>query len=189
MILPQLRRFAVALTITATLVCQFERCSADAIETSGDVLQFALPALALGATVGHRNEETGAIWDRQGTLQFVESAAVSMAVTYGLKYAINTPRPNGGRYSMPSGHSAISFTSAEFLRKRYGWWWGAPAYAAASWVAYSRVDAGAHRAEDVIAGAAIGIVSSYIFTKPYNGWTPTVSADTQSILLTVSRNW
>jgi len=33
---------------------------------------------------------------------------------------------------MPSGHTAISFSPAEFLRKRYGWEWGLPGYAAAS---------------------------------------------------------
>ena len=56
------------------------------------------------------------------------------------------------------------------MLKRYGWQYGVPAYAAASFVAYSRVEAGDHHPHDVIAGAAIGIVSSYIFTKPYMGW-------------------
>ena len=54
------------------------------IQTSGDMLQFALPALALGATVGHRNEETGSRWDRIGTLEFVETAALTLGVTYAL---------------------------------------------------------------------------------------------------------
>jgi len=71
---------------------------------------------------------------------------------------------------MPSGHTSISFSSAEFMRKRYGWEYGVPAYAAASFVAYSRVESRQHHPADVIAGAGIGIVSSYIFTKPYKGW-------------------
>ena len=56
------------------------------------------------------------------------------------------------------------------MRKRYGWEYGIPAYAAASFVAYSRVEANEHYPHDVIAGAAIGILSSFIFTRPYKGW-------------------
>jgi membrane-associated phospholipid phosphatase len=32
------------------------------------------------------------------------------------------------------------------------------------------VEAREHYAHDVIAGAAIGIASSYLFTRPYKGW-------------------
>src|SRR2546430_5918562 len=103
-------------------------------------------------------------------LQFGESAALTLGVTYGLKYSIDEKRPNGRRHSFPSGHSSISFSSAEFMRKRYGWEYGIPAYAAASFVAYSRVEAREHHPPDVIAGASIGIVSSYIFTRRYKGW-------------------
>jgi len=56
------------------------------------------------------------------------------------------------------------------MRKRYGWEYGAPAYAAASFVAYSRVEARQHHPADVAAGAVIGIISSCIFTKHYKGW-------------------
>jgi membrane-associated phospholipid phosphatase len=56
------------------------------------------------------------------------------------------------------------------MRKRYGWEYGIPAYAAASFVAYSRVESNEHHPQDVIGGAAIGIISSFIFTKPYHGW-------------------
>jgi membrane-associated phospholipid phosphatase len=56
------------------------------------------------------------------------------------------------------------------MRKRYGWEYGAPAYATASFVAYSRVESRKHYPHDMLAGAGIGILSSYIFTKPYKGW-------------------
>ncbi len=163
--------------------------AADAIQSSGDILQFVLPAVAIGATIGHRNEADGSRWDRKGTLQFAESAALTLGVTYALKYSLDTPRPNGGSHSMPSGHTSISFSSAEFLRKRYGWEWGAPAYAAASWVAYSRVESNQHHPEDVIVGAGIGILSSYLFTRPYQGWNVGVTADTRSVGLQLSRSW
>jgi membrane-associated phospholipid phosphatase len=151
------------------------------IETAGDILQFVLPATAAGLTFGYR--------DWTGSLQFGESAGVTLGVTYGLKYAVHERRPNGGNYSFPSGHTSISFSSAEFMRKRYGWEYGIPAYAAASFVAYSRVEAREHYPMDVVAGAAIGIVSSYVFTRPYKGWTIQIEGEPKHVGLRLSRAW
>jgi len=134
----------------------------DDIETAGDILQFVLPITAGGLTLG--------LQDYQGTLQFGESFALTEGVTYGLKYAVNEKRPNGGSHSFPSAHTSASFAPAEFIRKRYGWEFGIPAYAAASFVAYSRVESREHHTQDVLAGAAIGIGSSFLFTRPYKGW-------------------
>jgi membrane-associated phospholipid phosphatase len=141
----------------------------DGIETAGDILQFVLPAAAAGLTLEQR--------DWPGTLEFAESAALTLGVTYALKYTVQERRPNGGNESFPSGHTSISFSAAEFMRKRYGLEYGIPAYALASFVAYSRVESGQHHPGDVIAGASIGIVSSYIFTKPYKGWQVELNAD------------
>lgn len=79
-------------------------------------------------------------------------------------------RPNGDNHSFPSGHATISFASVEFMRKRYGWEYGLPAYALATFVAYSRVAAGRHYAIDVLGGAVTGIVSTCLVTRPYKGW-------------------
>jgi membrane-associated phospholipid phosphatase len=124
---------------------------------------FALPIAATGLTLGFQ--------DSQGTFEFVESTALAMGTTYALKLAVHKTRPNGQRYSFPSGHSTLAFASAEFMRKRYGWEYGLPAYSIATFVAYSRVEAGQHYTMDVIGGAAVGIVSSYLLTHPYKGWT------------------
>jgi membrane-associated phospholipid phosphatase len=132
------------------------------IETSGDILQFVLPAGAATLTLVNR--------DRDGAFQFAESAAMTLVTTYTLKYTVDETRPNGGSQSFPSGHTSISFSAAEYIRKRYGLEWGIPAYALASWVAYTRVESGEHHPHDVIAGASIGIVSSYLFPNPYKGW-------------------
>jgi membrane-associated phospholipid phosphatase len=67
--------------------------------------------------------------------------------------------------------------------------YGIPAYALASYVGYTRVEAKAHHPHDVVAGAGIGIISSYIFTKPYHGWTVQVEGDTKSVGLNFSRSW
>jgi membrane-associated phospholipid phosphatase len=133
----------------------------DSIETVGEVFSVLLPATGAGLTLGFR--------DGKGAVQFGESAALTLGVTYGLKYALDEKRPNGGSYSFPSGHTSISFFSAEFMRKRYGWKYGVPAYLAATFVAYSRVEGREHYTHDVIAGAVIGIVSSYVFTTPFLG--------------------
>jgi membrane-associated phospholipid phosphatase len=153
----------------------------DSIAEAGDVLQFVLPVTAAGLTLSY--------WDGNGALEFGESAALTLGVTYGLKYTVNEKRPNGGGQSFPSAHTSISFSSAEFMRKRYGWEYGIPAYAAASFVAYSRVEAGEHHPHDVVAGAAIGIVSSYIFTKPYKGWHIQTDADGKYFGIRLSRAW
>jgi membrane-associated phospholipid phosphatase len=163
------------------LASRWPASAGDDIQTAGDVLQFVLPATAGGLTLGYQ--------DYKGTLQFGESAALTLGVTYGLKYAVSERRPNGGGQSFPSAHSSISFSSAEFLRKRYGWEYGLPAYAAASFVAYSRVESSEHHPHDVIAGAAIGILSSYIFTKPYKGWHIQAEAGEKYYGIRLSRSW
>jgi len=155
--------------------------ASDAIASAGDILQFALPITAAGLTLACR--------DGKGAVQFGESAAVTLVVTYGLKYSVNETRPNGGHQSFPSAHTSISFSAAEFMRKRYGWEYGVPAYALASFVAYSRVESREHYAHDVIAGAAIGIASSYIFTRPYKGWNVQADADGRYWGIRLSRNF
>lgn len=136
--------------------------AADGIQKAGDILQLVLPVTAAGLTLAHK--------DKEGGWELGESLAVTAGVTFALKYGIDERRPNGGHYSMPSGHTSVSFSAAEYMRKRYGWEYGVPAYAVASFVAYSRVESREHYTKDVIAGAGIGILSSYIFTKPYKGW-------------------
>jgi membrane-associated phospholipid phosphatase len=154
---------------------------ADDIEQAGDIIQYILGASALGVTaIKH---------DGEGTLQFGKSFALSLGVTAALKYSINEQRPDGGDYSFPSWHTAFSFTSAEFMRKRYGWEYGLPAYVAATFVGYSRVEADRHYWHDVFAGAFLGIVSSYLFTKTYQGVNVSVTGDHDFVGMRLSRNW
>jgi membrane-associated phospholipid phosphatase len=155
--------------------------AADSIHDAGDILQFVLPATAAGLTLGHR--------DGQGALQLSESVAVTLGVTYALKYSIDAKRPDGGGQSFPSAHTSLSFSAAEFMRKRYGWEYGLPAYAAASFVAYSRVESHEHYPHDVVAGAGIGILSSYIFTKPYKSWQVSVEGDTKRFGVRLTRQF
>jgi membrane-associated phospholipid phosphatase len=171
----------LGLCLCLCLVPLVDALASDGIQTAGDILQFVLPATAAGLTLGYQ--------DRDGAWQFGKSAVTTLGVTYALKYTVNERRPNGGSQSFPSGHTSISFASAEFMRKRYGWEYGIPAYAAASFVAYSRVESREHHPQDVIAGAAIGILSSYIFTRPYKGWHIQAEADAGYYGLRFTHAW
>ncbi|UBZ13340.1 phosphatase PAP2 family protein [Flagellimonas marinaquae] len=136
--------------------------SQNAQKTAGDILLFTMPAMAMGSTF---------IWQdgQKGTYQFSKALAGTLAVTYGLKLAINKERPNGeNNNSFPSGHTSVAFTSAAFVQKRYGWEYGIPAYLLAGYVGYTRIEANKHDAVDVVAGAAIGIGMGYLFTKRYD---------------------
>ncbi len=73
----------------------------ESIKTAGDVVSILLPATGAGLTLVYR--------DGKGALQFGESAALTLGVTYGLKYTIDETRPNGGSQSFPSAHASISF--------------------------------------------------------------------------------
>jgi membrane-associated phospholipid phosphatase len=64
-----------------------------------------------------------------------------------------------------------------------------PAYAAASFVAYSRVESRNHYPYDVMGGAAVGIINSYIFTRPYKGWRITNEAGPGPHGLFFSHKW
>jgi hypothetical protein len=90
-------------------------------------------------------------------------------VTFGLKGMVTEERPNGEPHSFPSAHTSTTFAAAEFVRKEYGWGWGTPAYLAASFAGYSRVEANEHWWQDVAAGAAIGILSNHDFGEMH-GW-------------------
>lgn len=143
---------------------------------SGDALQWGIPLLGLGLTfLGDSGFDLGSFDDGAGLNwpgprmadsprhDFLVSFLRMETMTYALKYAIDARRPNGGGQSFPSGHTSAAFMGAEFIRKEYGQWWGAPAYAAASWVGYTRLDAHQHYWRDVLAGAVIGIASNHDF--------------------------
>jgi len=140
----------------------FQLLSASNIEKAGDILQILVPAMGYGTALYLKDDE--------GQNQFYKSMATNLAVTYALKYTINKKRPNGAKHSFPSGHSSSAFLGASFIHKRYGIAYGIPAYLTAIFVAYSRVEAKAHYTSDVIAGAVIGIASSWAFTSRYKAY-------------------
>jgi hypothetical protein len=133
------------------------------LEDTGDILQIALPISAAAMTLIKK--------DYQGTKKLAFSYGTTLAVTYSLKYLTKKPRPEERNSfdSFPSGHTSSAFSGASFIQRRYGWKYGAPAYVLATLVAISRTEApdGYHDGWDVLAGAAVGISSTYLFTKPF----------------------
>lgn len=134
----------------------------DDVETSGDVLRVAIPAAAWALTF--RRD------DAEGRRGFYKSFAANVLGTYALKEIVDKQRPDGsGDNAFPSGHASTAFQGAAFLHRRYGvrdaWW----AYALGTYVGWTRVDADEHDSSDVLAGAAVGIASSFLLNEPRNG--------------------
>lgn len=131
-----------------------------AVETSTDIAMFAPAAVGAGAALIKG--------DYKGLLQLGEALAVQVTVCYGLKYTVKKQRPDGSDYhAFPSNHTGFSFAGATFLMKRYGWQWGVPAYLLSGYVAWGRIYARRHDVWDVLAGAAIGVGSGFLFTRPF----------------------
>ncbi len=132
----------------------------ETVKTSTDILMFATPFAGLVTTF--------AIGDYKGTKELILGGATSVASSYLLKYSIQKERPDGSDcHSFPSNHTAMAFQGASFIHLRYGWKYAIPAYLVSGYVAWGRVYAKRHDCWDVLAGAAIGVGSSYIFTRPF----------------------
>ncbi len=151
------------MVFTLALLFSFRPAMAsDGAETAGDVLRWLIPGVAFGTTF-HLN-------DSEGRKQFYKGFASNLGVTYGLKWAISKERPNGeDDDSFPSGHTSMAFQGAAFIHRRYGLKYAVPAYVGSAFVAWSRVDSDNHDTVDVLAGAAVGIASSFLFTRSYQG--------------------
>ena len=151
---------SIFLLTTCFFVSERTNAQSKSIESAGDIILFALPATALTGSLIAK--------DYKGTWQFTKGAVLNQAVTIGLKYGLNKNRPYGnGERAFPSGHTSTTFQSATFIQRRYGWKYGIPAYALAGFTGYSRINAQKHDGWDVLAGAAVGIGSAYLFTTPY----------------------
>lgn len=94
----------------------------------------------------------------------VRAQIINTVLTQGLKLAVGRRRPDGLRYSFPSGHASSSFATAMVLQRRLGWKAGVPAFGMATYVAASRLQENKHYLSDVVFGAAIGIVSGRAVT-------------------------
>ena len=87
-------------------------------------------------------------------------------MTQVLKVTVDRTRPNGGGHGFPSGHASATFATAAVIARRFGWRYGSLAYAAAAYVAASRIPDRQHYPSDVIFGAALGIAGAHTVDIP-----------------------
>lgn len=95
---------------------------------------------------------------------YAMSIGISTAIVLPAKGLTHQERPDGSNnQSFPSGHTALAFASAEFLRREY-WnvspWIGIAGYAVATGTGILRMYNNKHWLGDVAAGAGVGILST-----------------------------
>lgn len=130
------------------------------VKISTDVVAITLPVVTLAYVLATK--------DWEGLKEGAFTAAATAGATLILKYTVHKRRPDGSDFhSFPSGHTSVTFATAAFVQRRYGWKWGIPAYALAAYTGWGRTYAKKHDWWDVLAGAAIGAGSAYIFTHPF----------------------
>lgn len=172
----------IALLLGILLLPFHHAGASNRVENTGDILRTLIPAVAYGSTFY--------LHDADGRSQFYKSFWTNLATTYALKNTVTKTRPNGeDDESFPSGHSSVAFQGAAFIHQRYGLKYAITAYLGASYVAWSRVESDNHFTVDVMAGAAVGIASSFIFTKPYKGFIVTPVAGNGFYGIGISKQW
>lgn len=101
---------------------------------------------------------------RDRTMIYLLSNSIAGAIIYPTKSLTSQLRPDSTNYnSFPSGHTALSFASAEFMRMEYkdvSPWYAVAGYAMATATGYLRLYNNKHWFSDVVAGAGIGIAST-----------------------------
>lgn len=126
-----------------------------------DYLQYAPMVVAYGTYfAGWKGQHN--FLDR--TVLLAMTAATMTAVVNIAKPLFKEQRPDSGaRNSFPSGHTATAFMGAEFLWQEYRTshaWLGYTGYAMAAITGYLRMHNERHWVNDVVAGAAVGMLST-----------------------------
>jgi len=161
------------------------QAKSDGIETAGQAIAIALPIAAGGFTIAED--------DWTGLAQLTATTGTSVGTAFLLKYAVPEERPDrSNKQSFPSDTAALAFAPATFLWDRYGWQYGVPAYLAAGFVGYSRVESKQHHWWDVAASAGLALGCDRLFTtrfrRAYN-----INADASltphSAFVSVNYNW
>jgi membrane-associated phospholipid phosphatase len=105
----------------------------------------------------------------------IRTHAMNGLFTRGLKMATSRERPRGGGHAFPSGHTSATFATAGVLHEHFGWKVGAPMYAFASFVGYTRIRDRAHWLSDAVFGAALGLASARAVTHDHRSQTWTIA--------------
>jgi len=130
-------------------------------ENAGKAVAIAIPLAAGTVALLHD-------WDWTGVKELTVDTGLTVGTALLLKQIVREQRPDKSDFhSFPSDTAALAFAPASFLWDRYGWEYGVPAYAAAIYTGYSRVEAKKHHWYDVAASAALGWGYSRLITTRY----------------------
>jgi membrane-associated phospholipid phosphatase len=101
----------------------------------------------------------------------LRAQALSLGVTYGLKYIVGRERPDqSSEDSFPSGHTAQTFASAAVLARYFDLPNAIPAFGVATYIALSRLNQNRHFLSDVTFGAGIGIAVGWSVSRGRSNW-------------------
>jgi membrane-associated phospholipid phosphatase len=99
-------------------------------------------------------------------LDGLRAIALSEMMVQSLKYTVRRERPDhSSGYAFPSGHSADTFALATVIARHPGFNWSLIGYAAASYVAMSRLHDNVHYLSDVVFGASVGSIAGTTVTR------------------------
>lgn len=112
----------------------------------------------------------GEVLDHRGLAEsgevFLEGLSITGVATALLKVTTQRRRPNkGNTLSFPSGHASESFAFAAMLDGRLGPTAGVPAYLAAGFASFARLQSDKHFFTDTFFGAVLGTVVGYAVVK------------------------
>lgn len=151
--------FDARVTRSASTSRALDRAFAAGMVGGGALVQMggALATYAVGRGTDHPHvASVGA--------DLMRAQIIAAALTQGLKVSVGRRRPDGSRYSFPSGHTSGTVATAAVLQQRVGWRLGIPAFAFGAYVAGSRLQENRHYLSDIVFGAGLGIVSGRTVT-------------------------
>jgi len=123
-----------------------------------NILGYGMPLVAAGYSIDREDE--------RGFVQLSASVGTAYGTSLILKNKFPEDRPDGsGNDSFPSAHSALAFSSARYLTKRYDDMNPYILYGSAVLTGVARVQANQHSWGDVIFGSALGYLSSELWTS------------------------
>lgn len=171
--------------VAAMLLCGLSAQAKSTSESAGTAIAIALPLTAGGIAL-YKD-------DWKGAAQLTVSTALTVGTAMLLKQFVREQRPDHSDWrSFPSNTSALAFAPAQFLWQRYGWEYGLPAYGAATFVAWSRVDAKQHHWWDTAASFGISLAWNEIFTtrfKKNDRWSTDLEASPSGVHASVNYRW
>ncbi len=127
-----------------------------------DILQH-MPIVMVYATdlaLGNDKKEIG-----RHTRHMIVTQALTLGTMLITKEITNSPRPNGGSHTFPSGHTAYAFASAGVMYQSFkddNLWLAYSGYVPAVVVGAYRMIKDKHWVSDVVVGAGLGIVMSHL---------------------------